>query len=47
MNVLNIENNKLIRVLNKTDLFAENVIHLHASAATVNGSTNTEIEFHV
>jgi tRNA modification GTPase len=33
-----------IRVLNKTDLFSENVLHLHASAAK-SGFVNTEIEF--
>jgi len=33
-----------IRVLNKTDLFSENVLHLHASAEK-SGFVNTEIEF--
>ena len=33
-----------IRVLNKTDLFSENVLHLHASTEK-SGFVNTEIEF--
>jgi tRNA modification GTPase len=33
-----------IRVLNKTDLFSENVLHLHASVEK-SGFVNTEIEF--
>jgi tRNA modification GTPase len=41
---LGIEKNKLIRVLNKTDLFAESLSHLHASAGTERYK-NTEIEF--
>ena len=39
-----VEKSKLIRVLNKTDLFAENVSHLHATTE-VGGLKNTEIEF--
>jgi tRNA modification GTPase len=38
------EKEKLIRVLNKTDLFTENKMHLHATAERV-GMHNTEIEF--
>ena len=41
---LGIEKNKLIRVLNKTDLFEEAAAHLHASTGT-EPFKNTEIEF--
>jgi tRNA modification GTPase len=41
---LDIEKQKLIRVLNKTDLFSENISHLHASAEK-GGLRNTEVEF--
>ena len=41
---LGIEKNKLIRVLNKTDLFEEAVTHLHASVGN-EPFKNTEIEF--
>jgi tRNA modification GTPase len=39
-----VEKQKLIRVVNKTDLFSENVLHLHASAET-GGPRNAEVEF--
>jgi len=39
-----VEKQKLIRVVNKTDLFSENVMHLHASAET-GGPRNAEVEF--
>ena len=41
---LEIEKEKLIRVLNKTDLVSENVSHLHASVEK-GGLRNTEVEF--
>ena len=39
-----IEKEKLIRVLNKTDLFSETVSHLHATIEK-GGLRNTEVEF--
>jgi tRNA modification GTPase len=41
---ISVEKQKLIRVVNKTDLFSENVLHLHASAET-SGPRNAEVEF--